>query len=92
MVEEVIKKDGSKEPFDINKIKESIEAACSDAGLNPDKKAELVEKITNKIIETLQDKTEITSLELRDKILGELDLYAPEVAASWRDYEITKGH
>jgi len=33
---------------------------------------------------------EITSLELRDKILGELDLLAPEVSASWRDYELSK--
>lgn len=92
MIEEVIKKDGSKELFDENKIKNSIKAAGIEAGLDHDKIEEVADKITTKVIDQLQDKTEVTSLELRDRILEELELYAPEVAASWRDYELTKEH
>ncbi|MGB9763283.1 MAG: ATP cone domain-containing protein [Minisyncoccia bacterium] len=90
MIEEIIKKDGSKELFDLSKMKKSIENACLDSGLDSQKSLELVDKISSKVLETLEDRSEITSFELRNHILKELDLYAPEVASSWRDYESTK--
>lgn len=90
MANQVIKKDGSKEPFDVEKIKKAIRLAGQQAGLDEIKQNEVVEKIAAKIVEILKDKEEVTAIEIRDKILGELDIYAPSVSAAWRDYELNK--
>ena len=90
MANQVIKKDGSKEPFDDEKIKKAIRLAAQQSGLDETKQTEITEKITAKVLEALKGKEEVRTLEIRDKILGELEIYAPTVAASWRDYELTK--
>jgi transcriptional regulator NrdR family protein len=88
MANQVIKKDGSKEPFDAEKIKRGIRLAGQDAGLDETKQGEIAEKVTGEVMEMLKDKDEVRALEVRDKVLGELDIYAPSVAAAWRDYEM----
>ena len=90
MANQVIKKDGSKEPFDAEKIKKGIRLASQQAGLDEAKQNEITEKVTAKVVEMLKDQEEVRAMEIRDKILGELDLYAPTVSAAWRDYEKSK--
>jgi len=90
MANQVIKKDGSKEPFDVEKIKKGIRLASQQAGLDETKQNEITEKVTTKVVEMLQGQEEVRAIEIRDKILGELDLYAPSVSAAWRDYEMSK--
>ena len=90
MANQVIKKSGSQEPFSEEKIKNSIKAACKDAGLDEAKQNELAESITQKILEMIKDKDTVTALEIREKVLGELDIMAPSAAAAWRNYETTK--
>jgi len=90
MANQVIKKDGSKEPFDAEKIKKGIRLAGQQAGLDEAKQNEVAEKIAAKIVEILKNKEEVAAIEIRDKILGELDIYAPSVSAAWRDYESHK--
>jgi len=90
MANQVIKKDGSKEPFDVEKIKKGIRLAGQQAGLDEAKQNEVAEKIAAKIVEILKNKEEVAAIEIRDKILGELDIYAPSVSAAWRDYESHK--
>jgi len=90
MANQVIKKDGSKEPFNAEKIKRVIRLAGQQAGLDEIKQNEIAEKIAAKIVEILKDKEEVAAIEIRDKVLGELDLYAPNVSAAWRDYELNK--
>ena len=87
MANQVIKKDGSKEPFDAEKIKKGIRLASQQAGLDETKQNEVTEKVTAKVVEMLQGQEEVRTIEIRDKILGELDLFAPTVSAAWRDYE-----
>jgi len=90
MANQVIKKDGSKEPFDAEKIKRVIRLSGQEAGLDEVKQNEVAEKIVAKIVEVFKDKEEIAATEIRDKILGELDVYAPSVSAAWRNYELNK--
>ncbi len=90
MANQVIKKSGSQEPFSEEKIKNSIKGACKDAGLDEAKQNELAESITQKVLETIKDKDTVTALEIREKVLGELDIMAPSAAAAWRNYETTK--
>ena len=90
MITQVIKKDGSRESFDIEKIKQNIIAASKEAGLAEEKQKEIVETVSDKVLKTLQEQAEVTHTEIRDLILKELDTSAPVVAEVWRKYEINK--
>jgi len=90
MANQVIKKDGSKEPFDAEKIKRGIKLASQQAGLDEAKQNEITEKVTAKVVEMFQGQEEVRAIEIRDKVLTELDLFAPSVSAAWRDYETSK--
>ena len=90
MINQVIKKDGSQEPFNPEKIKNSIKAASKDAGLDEAKQNELAETISQKVIEAMEDKDVVTVLEIKEKVLKELDLIAPSASTAWRNFEASK--
>ena len=90
MAEEVIKKDGTKQPFDAEKIKESIRAAANLTDISEERKNELVEKVGNATIEIANAKKKITTSEIKEKILKDLDAIEPSVSAAWRRYEQEK--
>ena len=90
MAKEVIKKDGSKQPFDAEKIKNSIRAAASQAGLPEEKMNEVVEKVTLAAVSMADAKEEIASTEIKEKILSELDSVEPSVSDAWRKYDAEK--
>ena len=83
----VIKKSGVEEPFDPTKLKNSIAKAAQDTSLSQEKKDEVVEQVSAKVIPLFEDKEKVKSTEIRDAILSELDQVAPDVANSWRAYE-----
>ena len=87
----VIKKDGSKEPFDEGKIKKSIELAVKQANLPEDRVNELVEQVSRVALQVAEGKEEIATTELREKILSELDNLEPSVSEDWRKYDQEKG-
>jgi transcriptional regulator NrdR family protein len=87
---QVIKKDGSKVPFDVEKIKRNIIAASKEAGLEEEKQKEIAETVSDKVLKTLQEQVEVTHIEIRDLVLKELDSSAPVVAEAWRKYEANK--
>lgn len=87
MAKEVIKKDGSKEPFDGEKIKRSIEGAAKAANLPPERITEIVERVSRAAIGFAETKEEISSSEIAEKILSELDVMEPSVAQAWRDFK-----
>ncbi len=86
----VIKKSGAEEPFDIEKIKKAIRGACREAGLDESKQEELVDSISEKIIEMYEGQEKVTAIELREKILGELEIMAPKAVKAWHNYEARK--
>jgi transcriptional regulator NrdR family protein len=86
MAKEVIKKDGTKEPFDAGKIRNAIGAAAKEAGLAEERKNEIVEKVSAKVIQMADAKEEIASSEIKESILSELDSLEPSVSAVWRKY------
>lgn len=91
MVNFVIKKDGTKVPFNSEKIKVGTKGAASEAGLSEQEAENLAEKILSSINLAFRDKEEVTTAEIRNKILAELDESQPTVAQSWRKYEEGKG-
>ncbi len=86
----VIKKNGTQEPFNIDKVKNVIKIASKDAGLDEAKQNELAESISSKIEAMVQNQATISVSDIRTKVLEELDASAPSVAAAWRKFEETK--
>ncbi len=90
MANQVIKKDGTKEPFDSEKIRKSIEDASKEAGLSAERVNEVVSQASSSVLELAASKDEIATSELAEKISSELDKIEPAAAAAWRKYEQEK--
>jgi len=90
MVTEVIKKDGTRQPFDPDKIKNAIRAASARTSLSEDKKNEVVGRVSSAVIQMANAKEEISTSEIKEKILAELDILEPSVSEEWRNYDAEK--
>ncbi len=86
----VIKNDGSKQPFDPQKIRTSIENAADQAGIELERKREIVRDVLKDVLNYVRSEEQIETKELRDRILENLDEIEPTVAEAWRSYEKTK--
>lgn len=90
MAREVIKKDGTKEPFDAEKLRRSIAVAVQQANLSEERKNEIVEQVAAAAIQLAATKEQIPTSELKAKILSDLDQIEPSVSAAWRKYDQEK--
>lgn len=90
MALEVIKRDGSKEPFNAKKIRKAITAVAKRAKLPKKRRDEVVEQVAKAAIQLAEGKGEIATSEIREKILSELDRIEPAVSTAWRNYEQKK--
>ncbi|PJC82709.1 hypothetical protein CO006_02155 [Candidatus Roizmanbacteria bacterium CG_4_8_14_3_um_filter_35_14] len=86
----VVKKDGTKAPFDSGKIKNSIAAACQDAALPEERKNQVIEQVSAAVIQMAAAKEEVSTSELKENILGQLDSVEPSASAAWRKYDQEK--
>ena len=86
----VVKKDGTKVPFDAEKIKRAISAAATQAGLPENEVTEVVDQVLLKVIESFTGTEEVASAEIREKVLSELDVVKPAVSESWRKHDQSK--
>lgn len=84
---DVIKRNGHTEPFNAEKITNSIRKAAVDAGIQIDKKKKMIEGIAKKAIEMAEQKGQVETSALRDKILNELNQSEPKVAEAWREFD-----
>jgi len=93
MVKIVTKKDGSEEPFDMAKLKQSIRVNALDAVLKQSENDinTLVENVSEKALLSMQTSEKVKSSEIRQSILEELDKIAPLVATVWREYDEQQG-
>jgi ribonucleoside-triphosphate reductase len=83
----IVKKDGTKEPFNVQKIKSAITAATTQAGLTVEEGIKIAEEVINTIVKSTVNLNEISGVEVRARILSQLDSIAPKVAESWRKYD-----
>ena len=90
MANEVIKKDGSREPFNEGKIRRAIEGAAREAGLLDQRISEVVEQVFRATLEQTGRKQEIATSEIRTTILYELQRVEPKVHEAWLTYERRK--
>jgi len=87
MAKEVIKKDGIKQPFAAEKIRNSIAAAAQTTDLSGERKNEVVEQVATTVIQMAEEKEEIATSEIREKILSELDSIEPVISEAWRKHD-----
>jgi len=87
---EVIKKDGRREPFDVAKLRRSIETAAREAGIPEERAREVVDRVASIAIEMAEKETEIESGAIRERVLSELDSIEPAVSQAWRNYDQNK--
>lgn len=83
----IIKRNGAKEPFEAEKIAKVVQAA----GLRPVDAAELAERIEKWV--NARGKTELTSIEIRDRVFLELekvDKYASGLYAWYQNLKDKK--
>ncbi len=86
----VVKKDGTKEPFDAEKIKKAIAAAAQRTDLSEERKNEIVEQVSAAVIQIAGTKKEIATSEIGENIRSQLNSAEPSVAAFWISYEEEK--
>ena len=91
MAKFVIKRDGTKVPFDAEKIRSSIAAAAQEADISEERKSEVIEQVLNTLLQLAESKEEITTVEIKEKILSELDVIEPSISGAWRKYDQEKG-
>ena len=91
MAKFVIKRNGTKEPFEVEKIKKAIAAAAKRADLSAERVNEITEKVLEVVNQIAEGKEEIATSELREIVLGELDNLEPSVSDAWREYDKEKG-
>jgi len=91
MIQSVIKKDGGKVPFNQEKLKASITAAADDAGLQENEKNAIAEKVLYSVEAAFEGREEVSTAEIRDKVLSELHASFPIVAEAWIKYDSARG-
>jgi transcriptional regulator NrdR family protein len=84
MATQVVKSNGDIENFNAIKIIGAISRAAKDALLAPEEINSLVGVVSDKVILAVEEKDKISSDEIRDMVLTELDVLNPRVAAEWR--------
>ena len=89
---EVVNKNGQKEPWDEQKLRNSLENAINEAGEDLDKRKPLINKIMDEIDNFTQNKEVIKAEDLRHIVLNnfENEWVGDQVpmARVWRNYEL----
>ena len=87
----VIKRDGTREPFDAEKIRRAITGAAQRTNLSEERKDEVVEQVLSAALQLAREKEEIKTSEIKEKILSELEVIEPSASVAWRKYAQEKG-
>ncbi len=86
----VVKKDGSKEPFSKEKVENAIRAAAKDTDIGSEELERVIKEVAREVEEEAREEEIVSSREVREEILDELEEAAPQVAEAWRAYEKKK--
>lgn len=91
MASYVIKQDGSRVPFEGGKILASIEASGIEGGLPLEEVNMLIQEVSGPILQYASQREEVSTDELREQILLQLNRIKPEAAEAWKRYDEQRG-
>ncbi len=83
----VTKKDGTRVPFDIEKIKHAVVSSAMEEEVSEEEAKKIADEVANVVVASLDGIEEVSSTEIREKIIAELEATHPLVAESWKKYE-----
>ena len=83
----VIKRKGTIEPFNPDKIKGSLQKAAIDAGYSVEEKEEIIDEIFNNVREAIGKEENIETKTIQACLLTEMDKCEPYMAKSWRKFD-----
>jgi transcriptional regulator NrdR family protein len=84
---QVVKRDGSREDFDREKIRRGIMRAAERANVSEGRAMELADRIASMIERDARDS--LTTIEIRDRLLAELDREERAIADAFRAFRET---
>jgi transcriptional regulator NrdR family protein len=90
MATTVVKKDGSVQPFDVEKMKGAIRGASTGAGLDAAAAEDIVTKVAEPVLAALASKDQVASSEIKDLIFAELQKINPGVIDAWNKHAAGK--
>jgi len=88
MVKQITKSDGSKVAFEESRIVRSISKAARDAKMSIDEVGKLATKVTHSVVKSLGKMSKVSTGEIREAVLSELDKVAPAVSSEWRKFVV----
>jgi len=88
---DVVKRNGKKESFKPQKLRKSIENAITDAGYTVTDQMGTIEQATQDVENMAMNRNEISSRDIRNEVVNDLESNAPKAAHSWRNYERQHG-
>lgn len=92
---DVILRNGKKEEYREEKVRNSIESAIKDASLDLDDQKELIDNTINDVNQLVKNKREVGADEIRNVLINDFEEHwvgdQIPVAAAWREYELKHG-
>ncbi len=84
---EVVKRDGSTETFDSDKIKRSIEKAAIDAGYTLEEVNTITKELIGEIIEEAKKNGRISTNSLKNSIFNKFEKTDSSIVKSWKKFD-----
>lgn len=87
---EVIKRDGTRQPFSEQKLRSSIENAAKEAEIPANRVKQVVGDAAREPLEMAKNAKSLETKTIREKILSRLDTIEPSVSEAWREFDQTR--
>ena len=87
---EVVKRDGSRQPFSEQKLRSSIENAAREAEIPAGRVKQVISDAAREPLEMAKGTKPLATKAIRDKVLSRLDVIEPSVSEAWRGFDQTK--
>ena len=84
---EVVKADGTSEPFNVEKIVKSLHAACLSAGGFEGEAQDIAKIASKEVWDWVEEKKVITTKEIRSLATEILENYSPDAAYLYQTYK-----
>ncbi len=87
---EVIKRDGTRQPFSEQKLRSSIENAAKEAEIPTNRIKQVVGDAAREPLEMAKGAKSLETKMIRETILSRLDTIEPAVSEAWRGFDQNK--
>lgn len=87
---EVIKRDGTRQPFSERKLRSSIENAAKEAAVPASRIKHVISEAVQEPLEWSKGKRAVETRVIRETVLTRLDTIEPKVSEAWRGFDQTK--